>query len=120
VGAPVAGGDVRARCANDEEYTTESDDEGRYTLAIPADAFPCALEITGGDLPASIPALHSLAVSEGTTNITPLTDLILARALASSGLTPAEWFDEPSDLEAIASALGDAADALRGALDAAG
>ncbi len=121
VGAPIAGGDVLARCADGESYEGTTDDEGEFQIAIPDASYPCALAVSGGDLPATIPALHSLAESAGTTNITPLTELILARALAeSTGQSPAEWFAMPKDFDDVIAELTDSSDALRTALSSAG
>ncbi|MFO0747300.1 MAG: hypothetical protein U1F43_16780 [Myxococcota bacterium] len=65
--------------------------------------------------------LHGLATSAGVANITPLTDLALARVVADvAHTTLAAWAAAPTDLDAIAAALADGSDALRAALAAGG
>ncbi|NVO06973.1 MAG: hypothetical protein HXX19_14080, partial [Rhodoferax sp.] len=55
---------------------------------------PCATQVTGGTVGgvANTTPYHSIAVSFGTLNITPLTDLVVAQL---TGTTPATWFGSP-------------------------
>jgi len=95
VGAPVSGATVTIKCENAATaITTTTTATGSYTVEIPAGSFPCALQATGGNLPAGFSALHSFASSSNasTINITQLTDLALAAAVGG-GI--AAWFDNP-------------------------
>ncbi|MEW6204902.1 MAG: hypothetical protein AB1516_06235 [Pseudomonadota bacterium] len=95
VGAPVSGATVTIKCENAATaITTTTTATGSYTVEIPADSFPCALQASGGNFPAGFSALHSFAASSNasTINITQLTDLALAAAVGG-GI--AAWFDSP-------------------------
>lgn len=95
VGAPVSGATVTIKCENSATaITTTTTATGSYTVEIPADSFPCALQASGGNFPAGFSALHSFASSSNasTINITQLTDLALSAAVGG-GI--AAWFDSP-------------------------
>jgi hypothetical protein len=120
-GAPVVGATLTAMCGNNASYTGTTSMTGSFALTVPSANFPCALQISGGNLPAAIPALYSLATSSGNTNVTPLTDLALALQINTAfGQTLTQWFASPSNLDAIALALAAASDTLRTALTTAG
>lgn len=116
VGAPIAGGTVQVRCSGSSavlEAVTGAN--GSWLVDTTGQALPCAVRVTGGSL-ASGQALHSVALSFDTTNITPLTDLIVANA---TGKLPAAWWGTggPSDVGSLAAAQVDKALAgLRSAL----
>jgi hypothetical protein len=88
VGAPIVSGTVTAKCANGTGFTqvVTTNAQGTYSGNVPASSFPCALQVTGGN-PAI--TLHSYALTSGTVNITPLTDLLVASA---STQLPSAWF----------------------------
>lgn len=120
-GAPVTGASVSAKCSSGATFATTTRSNGSYGMVVPAGAFPCAVRLSGGSLPAGTTALHSFAPAPGITNITPLTDLALAlRVNATTGQTLATWFGTPSNWAGIEAALGDSVDDLRDALLAAG
>lgn len=120
-GAPVVGAMLSAKCQNGTFATATTSAAGTFGLNVPRADFPCALQVSGGNLPAGIPALYSFAASSGNTNVTPLTDLALAmkvNSLLAQSLT--NWFANPAKTDEIANALAAASDALRSALAAAG
>lgn len=127
VGAPIVGGTVTARCVDaDTDVTAVTSTSGKYTIlgtAIKAagGVAPCALKVAGGTVNGAAYAdtLYSIAERIGTTNITPLTNLAVAKAAAGGGLTsPADFFDDtittPIDVDAIIAQL----DAAQAALEA--
>lgn len=66
-------------------WSTASDDAGRYQLALQANALPCLLRAQNSDgtqtmYSAALPG--TAASGQGVANVTPLTDLVLARMLA--------------------------------------
>ncbi len=92
VGDPVVGATVRAQCANGASAASlPTSTSGAWTIAVAAAALPCGLQVSGGTVAgaANTLVLHAIAVAAGITNITPLTDLAIARA---AGRTPSEWF----------------------------
>jgi hypothetical protein len=92
VGAAIVNGTVTAKCANGSGFTqaVTTNNQGAYSGTLPASAFPCALQISGGN-PAV--TLHSYALASGTVNITPLTDLLIASATTQA---PSTWFQSSS------------------------
>jgi len=92
VGAAIVNGTVTAKCANGSGFTqtVTTNSQGVFSGTLPITSFPCALQITGGT-PAV--TLHSYALTSGTVNITPLTDLLIASATTQ---TPSAWFQSSS------------------------
>jgi hypothetical protein len=90
-GAPIAGGTVTIRCATGSALTATTSSAGAWTVTTSGQTLPCALQVSGGNLPSGT-TYHSVTTTFGNVNITPLTDLIVARLGASS---PAQWFSAP-------------------------
>lgn len=88
-GAAATNALVSVKCQNGYTTTSTTGSDGAFTLSVPTVALACALQASGGSLPTGT-TLHSLATANGVTNITPLTDLVVAHAL---GKTPADWFN---------------------------
>jgi len=83
-GAALAGAAVSAKCASGTGTATTSS-SGSYSLAVAAGALPCVLKVTSSD---SATVLHSVAVAgssstAATSNITPLTELLVAQLSAT-------------------------------------
>ena len=87
-GAALAGATVTARCIAGPDVSGTTAADGSFTLSLSGgQSLPCMLKATGGT-PAI--TLYSFAGSAGRVNLTPLTDFVVARALASD---PAAAFD---------------------------
>lgn len=100
VGAALPGATVTARCASGPELTGTTAGDGHFDLTLSGNqTLPCVLRVTGGSPTVT---LHSLATAAGRVNITPLTELVLARA---TGGLPATLFETP-DANALNSAAG--------------
>lgn len=88
-GLAIAGQPVAAKCNGGSGDATTNDD-GSYTVTVEGDAsLPCTLRVTTSDGQ----VLHSLAVGTGSTaraNITPVSELIVARL---AGGDPAAFFE---------------------------
>lgn len=70
---------------------TTTSSTGAWQVTIAGQTLPCAIQISGGTVNAVAQATsyHSLAMSFGIANITPLTDLITANL---AGAAPGTWF----------------------------
>ncbi len=116
VGQAVSGAHVVLTCGGGHTYgkaapliTTNSG--GVYTAKVRTDSLPCAAAVSGGTLPAGV-TLHSVTTTNGAQvplNITPLTDLVLIKALQHGSVDAASWLAHPvatnlPNAEAIASA----------------
>ena len=91
VGTPIVGGTVSLVCANGVVATTaQSASDGSYSLSASGITLPCALQVSGGTLGVngatnSTPYFSVATIGGGTTNITPITSLVVANLL---GTTP--------------------------------
>ncbi len=88
VGAPIAGGTVQARCAGGGMLQAVTAANGAWTIDTTGQTLPCGVRVSGGSLPAG-QAYHAVALTFGTVNITPLTDLLTANLL---GQVPTLWW----------------------------
>ncbi|MEO7937468.1 MAG: hypothetical protein ABIR55_02505 [Burkholderiaceae bacterium] len=91
VGTPIVGGTVSVACAGGSPVTTVTLAGGAWQVAMSGQTLPCALEISGGSVGgvANNTPYHSIAITLGNVNITPLTDLVVANL---TGLAPGTWF----------------------------
>jgi hypothetical protein len=115
VGVPIAGGTVQVRCSGGNVLESITSASGTWQVDTTGQSLPCAVRVSGGNLAAG-KALHSVAFSFDNTNITPLTDLIVANA---TGKLPAAWWGSsgPADLASLSSAqVEKALTSLRSAL----
>lgn len=87
-GAPIAGGKVDVACASGAPVSTTTSSAGTFEVALQGQTLPCKLKVSGGNLAAGV-AYHSVALQPGTVNLTPLTDLVVARL---HGGAPNAWF----------------------------
>ena len=119
IGAPIVGGNVALKCASGATTSATTGSDGSWSVAIKSSDYPCAVRVNSGTangqaLPS---ALHSVAQTTGTTNITPLTDLITG---ILGGQNPATWYDnaKSGDLSGVitVSGLSAALDKLKTAL----
>ncbi|HRO60576.1 MAG TPA: hypothetical protein PK177_15660 [Burkholderiaceae bacterium] len=88
-GLAIAAQPVSAKCIGGDGSATTNED-GSYTISVEGDAsLPCTLRVTTADGE----VLHSIAIGTGSTaraNITPVSELIVARL---AGGNPAAFFD---------------------------
>lgn len=101
VGAPIVGGQVSARCLNGStQAVAPTDSVGAYSIALRNLLPPCLVRVSGGTIQgqASSLTLHSHASAIGVVNITPLTELTLARASSAQPSTLYSQFTQASDL----------------------
>lgn len=92
VGYPIVGGTVSVVCAAGSAPSTTTNSTGAWQVSVAGLTLPCAVQVSGGTINsvANTIKYHSLAVSLGTVNITPLTDLIVANFAQRSD--PDVWF----------------------------
>lgn len=95
VGAPIVGGTVDVKCAAGSALNTTTTSAGTWTVTLNGQTLPCAVRVSGGTVNGSAngTAYHSIAITAGTVNITPLTDLVVAHIVQGS---PSAWFTAPS------------------------
>ena len=90
-GAAIANGAVTARCVAGPVITGSTNASGVFDLPLTAShTAPCMLQVTGGT---PVVTLHSFASAAGRVNISPTTDLVVAKALASDPAAAFAAFD---------------------------
>ena len=111
VGTPIVGGNISVICAAGNPLSTITSNTGTggaWQVTLSGQTLPCAVEVSGGNIgtvtgPANTTSYHSIAVTSGTVNVTPLTDLIVANLAGTA--TPSTWFaglsSNPTSLTAI-------------------
>ncbi|WP_155027731.1 hypothetical protein [Burkholderia pseudomallei] len=79
VGSPIVGGTVTLKCASGATASATTTADGTYSVTLKSADYPCVALVSGGQAKgaALASALHSVAAAPGTTNVTPLTDLIV-------------------------------------------
>jgi len=101
-GAPVALASVTGQCASGAALSGATDADGKWSLELSNQAFPCLVTVSGATLPAG-QSLYSVALDKSSAlNVTPLTTLVTASAAQAL----------PSALAGNATALAAAAQAL--------
>ena len=117
-GAAIAGATVEAKCASGSATAT-TDSGGVFSLSLATGALPCALKVPTGDGAFLYSAIGGSGAGSFTVNVSPLTQLIVARAI---GVSPDTLFNEfATRVASITSAsLSDALAAVKTTLAAAG
>ena len=88
-GAAIAGGTVTAKCSAGATTTATTNANGTYSLSIASGALPCVLQVASADGTTSLYSVATGSGSSATANITPLTQLVVARL---TGADPAALF----------------------------
>ena len=86
-GAALAGGTVHVKCVSGSATTTTAAD-GTFSVSVAGTTTPCMVQVTKGGM-----TLYSLATADGRINVTPATDLIVARAAGGDPGTAFARFD---------------------------
>jgi hypothetical protein len=82
-GAALTSGAVSAKCATGTAATFTSGSDGSFTLDLSnGQVLPCLIRVTQSGEPGT--SLYSYATAAGHINVTPLTDMVVSRALAAS------------------------------------
>jgi len=88
-GAAMAGATVTAKCASGTQMGGTTSADGTFRLVMgEGQTLPCMLQASLGNT-----TLHSFASISGRTNVTPLSDLVVTKALGSDAATAFASFD---------------------------
>jgi len=83
-GAAVAGKVVTVKCAVGDPATTTTDSRGAFRFDLTTQGMPCILEVDAGG---TMGRLHGFTFNSGRVNLTPLSSLVVARALRANPVT---------------------------------
>lgn len=119
VGSPIVDGTVNVSCAGGAALSTTTAAGGAWQVTTSGQTLPCAVQVRGGtvDGAANTLALHSIAFDFGNVNVTTLTDLVFARAVAGN---PQAWFATPAFAGLTAANVNAAVTQIVGALGISG
>ena len=111
LGFPIVGAAVAVVCAIGSPLSSVTSSSGAWSVNTTGQTFPCGVQVRGGTAGgvANATAYHSLALTPGVANVTPLTDLLVANL---AGVTfPTAWFASvvaaPATLTAFTPAKAD-------------
>ena len=92
IGSPIVSGSVELKCASGTTASATTGADGSWTVTLKSTDYPCVARVTGGQVnsTASTSVLHSVLAAPGVTNITPLTDIMVA---ILGKLDPDAWFN---------------------------
>lgn len=97
VGSPIVGGAIMVQCAGGSALNTTTSSAGAWSVNLSGQTLPCAVQVSGGTVGiggvSNTLSYHSIALAIDTVNVTPLTDLVVARL---AGVSPVAWFGNPS------------------------
>jgi pimeloyl-ACP methyl ester carboxylesterase len=83
-GAAVAGKVVTIKCAVGDPATATTDSRGAFRFDLTTQGMPCMLEVDAGG---TMGKLHGFTTTAGRVNVTPLSSLVVARALGANPAT---------------------------------
>jgi hypothetical protein len=114
VGTPIFNATVNVVCeAGSPIPSTKTDSSGAWAVTLSGDTLPCAVQVTGGTIDGvqNTTTYQSIAITPGTVNITPLTDLVVANLAGAA--SPSSWFaslsSNPTQLAGITQTRVDSA-----------
>lgn len=88
-GAALGSSDVAIKCATGSAATGVTRPDGSFSVELAGgQATPCLIQVTKGSV-----KIHSFASAAGRVNVTPLTDLIVTKALGSDAAAAFTAFD---------------------------
>ena len=88
-GAALANASVTAKCSSGPSVSGNTGVDGTFSLELASgQTVPCLLQVTNGTA-----TLHGFAAAAGHANVTPLTDLVISRALGSDAASAFAGFD---------------------------
>jgi Fe-S cluster assembly iron-binding protein IscA len=122
-GLAIANAPVEAKCASGTGTATTSGD-GTYTLTIEGGSLPCVLQVAPGGGEPLRSLIDGSGAGEATVNITPLTELIAAKAAGGDPAALFDNFDAAAQAKVSTAAVQEAVQAvvvaLQGVIDLAG
>jgi len=99
-GGALANATVSAKCATGVALSGKTGSDGAFSLEmLGSQTVPCMLEVSSGTV-----ILHSVAMESGTINVTPLTELVITKALGSDAAAAFASYDAAKGI-AIATGL---------------
>lgn len=91
-GLAIADGQITLKCTDGTAAPAKTNSDGSYSIDVSKATLPCVARVEYKDSTGADQKLHSLVRTAGTTNLTPVTELLVAQ-LSSTGVA-ADMFDK--------------------------
>lgn len=116
-GAALGGASVTAKCATGTQ-TGQTLEDGTYSLRVAGGALPCVLQATSASGDTTLYSMAQGSGDQAVANITPITHLVLAKAMGDEAAVKAAFDANPTatQLSAATAKLTDALSVVRVAL----
>ncbi|CAN5605271.1 hypothetical protein BH11PSE7_BH11PSE7_17770 [soil metagenome] len=112
-GAAIASGTVTLKCVSGTTSAATTGTDGSFTVDVSSVTLPCVARVEYKNALGATVQLHSVVTAAGTANITPLTDLLVAKLASSSAASAFDTFTATTGRALTAAQIKTAADAVK-------
>jgi hypothetical protein len=112
-GAAIASGTVTLKCVGGSTSAATTGTDGSFTVDVTSVTLPCVAKVEYKNAAGATAQLYSLITAAGTANITPLTNLLVAKLSGSSAASAFDGFTATTGKALTAAQIKTAADAVR-------
>jgi hypothetical protein len=112
-GAAIAGGTVTLKCVSGTTSAATTGTDGSFSIDVTSVTLPCVAKVEYKNAGGATAQLYSLISAAGTANITPLTDLLVAKLANSSAAGAFDSFTATTGKAITAAQIKTAADAVK-------
>jgi hypothetical protein len=112
-GAAIASGTVTLKCVSGTTSAATTGTDGSFTVDVTSVTLPCVAKVEYKNGAGATAQLYSVITAAGTTNITPLTDLLVAKLSGGSAASAFEGFTATTGKSLTAAQIKTAADAVK-------
>jgi hypothetical protein len=112
-GAAIASGTVTLKCVSGTTSAATTGTDGSFTVDVSAVTLPCVARVEYKDAVGVTRQLHSVITATGTANITPLTELLVAKLSNGAAAAAFDTFTAATGRALTAAQIKAAADAVK-------
>jgi hypothetical protein len=112
-GAAIASGTVTLKCVSGTTSAATTGTDGSFTVDVTAATLPCVARVEYKDGAGVTRQLHSVITAAGTANITPLTELLVAKLSNGAAAAAFDSFTAATGRALTAAQIKAAADAVK-------
>jgi hypothetical protein len=112
-GAAIASGTVTLKCVSGTTSAAATGTDGSFTVDVSNVTLPCVARVEYKDAGGTTRQLHSLITATGTANITPLTELLVAKLSNGMAAAAFDTFTATTGRALTAAQIKAAADAVK-------
>ena len=112
-GAAIASGTVTLKCVSGTTSAATTGTDGSFTVDVTSVTLPCVARVEYKNTAGATAQIYSVITAAGTANITPLTDLLLAKLSNSSAASAFDSFTATIGRALTAAQIKTAADAVK-------